>query len=112
MDTPGHELTKTYYCKAPGCENEARSPVGAYAYCDEHRTRPGPRGARHSNGGEGTMASKLASLRAQANKVDRLRAKAAKLTAEALKAKNDADAAQRAFRHDLAELTDAAGIDE
>jgi hypothetical protein len=101
-DVDIQQATRTHYCKFPSCTNEARSPVGRYAYCDQHQGQSnGATGAKAS----GSVASRLGGLQAQAKAVDKLRAKAERLTRDALTAKRDADDAERSFRVALAALT-------
>jgi hypothetical protein len=87
--------TRTHFCKQPGCTNEARSPVGRYSYCEAHRGQA--TNGTHPEGG-GTVAQRLGALQAQARSVDKLKAKAERLTRDALAAKRTADDAERAFR--------------
>jgi hypothetical protein len=42
-----HEATKTYLCKSPGCENEAKTWSGRHAYCKTCQIR---RGTAQSDG--------------------------------------------------------------
>jgi hypothetical protein len=89
----------THYCKYPGCENEARSRVGRYAYCAEHQSQRPAQAPR-----DDTMTARIASLAAGARKVDAARAKAEKLTRAALQAKRDADTLADAFTDSMNEL--------
>jgi hypothetical protein len=95
-----HDATRTHYCRQPGCTNEARSDRGPYSKCDEHRAvGSSPRPANGSG-----LVSELAGLQQAARRVDRLSAKAAKLTAEALEAKREADAARAEFSRKAAAI--------
>lgn len=97
-----HDAARTHYCRHPGCTNEARSDRGVYSRCAEHQGR-GPVAARRPNGGgaQGTLESGLRELQRLAREADRLRAKAAKLTSEALAAKQTADRAAIAYQDAL-----------
>lgn len=103
---------KTHYCKFPNCTNEARSSVGRYAYCEEHRDRaargldaPTNQPVAASNGT--TVAARIAALAADARKVDKAKARAKKLAENALAAKRHADQLQTAFEAKLREQTAA-----
>lgn len=39
----GHELAKTYNCRTPGCDGEARATGGRHAYCERCQIRRGTR---------------------------------------------------------------------
>lgn len=103
------EVTRTHFCKHPNCTNEARSDRGPFSKCDEHRTSTTTSARRSANGGgtsaaEGTLERKLGEVRALAREADRKRARAEKLTREALDAKRDADAAAERFRQAAREI--------
>lgn len=108
-----HEASQTHDCKFPNCPNEARSAVGRYAYCDDHRDRSA-RGLPESNGKPlatraVTLAASIAALAREAKAVDVARAKAAKLTEKALAAKRHADKLESEFQEKLAAATASAG---
>ena len=95
--------TSTFNCKFPNCMNEASSPVGRYSYCRQHQGAAKPKPSGGVSGGKETLAQRLGSLQAAAKKADRLRAKAERLTREALKAKREADEEQAYFERLLAD---------
>ena len=94
--------TATYNCKFPNCTNEASSRLGRYSYCKIHQSVPKTKGAKAASD---SIAGRLGALQAQARKVDALRAKAEKLTRQALAAKRAADEEQEWFAKALAELS-------
>lgn len=94
-------VTATHNCKFPNCTNEASSPVGRYAYCKTHQGAAKPKAVAAP---DTSIAGKLGALQAQAKKVDKLRAKAEKLTRSALAAKREADEEQMYFERLLSEL--------
>ena len=96
--TSAHDATRTYICKAPGCTNAARSPVGAYSYCDLHRRSTTTKATRKA----GDRVSGLRRLTKTAAHCDKLRAKALELMRKALDAKQAADDADEAYREQLA----------
>lgn len=102
-----NELTTTHYCKAPGCENEAKSPVGRYAYCAEHQgtARPAAASRNGSASSVGSTEQALRDLVALAKSVDRAKAKAEKLRGDANQADKDADALEVEYRDALAAAT-------
>jgi hypothetical protein len=94
--TSAHALTKTHFCHAPDCEEEVRSPVGPYSYCQRHRdergiptgaggTKPGSFKKMLSNGEthEGRLRVVLAAARA----LDRAEEKERRASAELSKAR-------------------------
>lgn len=109
------QALQTHICKFGECTNEVSSRIGRYAYCEVHRTPegrglnvvPGDGPPEPSRAGgrrkpaPGTAVAKLTGLVDDAKAVDKAKAKAAKLTERALKAKRDADAAERAFKAKL-----------
>lgn len=100
----GNELGATYDCKQPGCTNTARSRVGRYSYCDMHRQAREQRVAVPSVSGDGSVAERLSTLQTLAKRCDRLKAKASRLTKDALTAKRESDEAQAEFKKQLAQL--------
>ena len=95
------DITKTYYCKAPGCENESRSPVGKYAYCPEHMGTAALRVAAID--GKATGAEKaLRDLLSLAKQVDRAKARAEKAQRAANEANRKADDLEDAYKDALA----------
>lgn len=100
-----HEATTTNYCKQPGCTNEARSPVGRYAYCPDHQgqTRQPTRSGSSTPPGD-TVEQKLKSLAVAARAVDRAKQKARSLTEQALTAKAAAERAEAEFQQRAREL--------
>lgn len=102
--TTEDDLMSDHTCKLPGCDNPARSSVGRYSYCDEHQGMGGvARNGSSANGG-GTVEARIKSLAALARDVDRAKAKAAKLTQDALKAKHDAEEKERQFQRQAREV--------
>jgi hypothetical protein len=94
--TSAHALTKTHFCHAPGCEEEVRSPVGPYSYCQRHRDERGiPTGAGGTKNGSfkklmpdgETHEARLRVVLAAAPALDRAEAKAKAASAELSKAR-------------------------
>lgn len=107
MSVSAHELTQTHFCKFPGCENEASSPVGRYAYCREHQGQS-KQAARRNGGGVAsadTLAGRIKALSALAAKADRLEAKSRRLQAEADRAALEAGEARDELATQLREVT-------
>lgn len=79
-------------CKTEGCENGSTSNVGRYSYCPDCREKrsslkpPTPVDGR-------SLTDRVKELHAAAREADRLKARAQKITKDALKAKAEADAA-------------------
>lgn len=98
-----NDLTKTHYCKAPGCENEARSPVGRYAYCSDHQgTAASAREAGGSAGSTTGAEQALRDLLSLAKQVDRAKAKAEKAQRTANEANRRADSLEADYKDALA----------
>lgn len=100
--TSANDAVRTHYCKVPGCTNEARSPVGAYSYCDLHRGQRAE--ASRSPQSDASMATEIAALARDAKRVDRIQAKAEKLATAAATAKATADAARAQLARRLAAI--------
>jgi len=92
-----HDITSTHTCKFPNCTQPAKSDRGPFSKCDEHRNQPTPMRPR-STQPAGTLETQLAECRKSAREADRLRAKAEKLTRQALQAKREAEEATARFR--------------
>jgi hypothetical protein len=93
-----HEATQTYDCKFPNCTREVKSRYGRYSYCDVHR---GKAALAKSVAAGDSVEKRLHALAGQARGVDRAKARASKLTEQALAAKREADELERAFHADL-----------
>ena len=91
------DATATHYCKFPSCTNEARSSVGRYSYCDDHQGMGAAKRTAAANGG-GTVEQRIKSLAALARDVDKAKARAKKLTEDALNAKTAAEEKERDFQ--------------
>jgi uncharacterized coiled-coil DUF342 family protein len=103
------ELGTSYDCKQPGCTNAARSRVGRYSYCDEHRNQRASLAGRVEKAE--TFAGKVTELSRAAKLADKARATARKLTAQALEAKTEADAREAEFRQVARELIGETAIE-
>jgi len=98
------EPTATYVCRFPDCTAIVNGSRGLAAYCPAHRPERKPRPER-----AGGAAEQLRALTRLARDVDRLEARARALTADALAAKERADAKRDEFRQAIAELADPEG---
>lgn len=105
MSNLTEDAMTTYNCKLPGCTNEARSRVGRYSYCADHQGRGGASKKASANG---TVEGQIRSLATLARNVDKARAKAKKLTEDALRAKQTADEMAASFRDQARELLEEA----
>lgn len=107
------DAATTHFCKFLSCTNEASSNVGRYSYCSEHRDRAArglttdtkPSNGKPTNGKPTSVAARISGLAKEARQVDAARARATKLTEQALAAKRDADALQQAFDEKLRAAT-------
>ena len=109
MTTSAHELARTYDCKVPGCDGDAKTNTGLYAYlCERHtaerkKATPAQRPTPSKNG---HTVAQLRGLTRMAREVDRLQEKATQATTVALAAKRAYEEAHA--RYELA-LREAIG---